>query len=378
MTRTRPSNIRWHDYVLERGDQLRGLWRDHFSDGEHNILFVLAKSFDPRTCVALTQLLDDGKVKRCDACVLQFDNPEELAVDELIRLSDENLSNIQSLISSVGTVKVTTLKAGIVEGQRITATSATTVFSNTTEIEPYTDLIVDVSGMPRSVFFPLLSKLLYLLDKDANPQGRTPNLFVVVSEDVEIDAAISHEGVDEFADFLPYFHGGFDREAISEKPRVWLPILGENRLPQLQRIEDRIKPSETCPVLPSPARNPRRGDNLVAQYRTFLFDNRRGIDTRNFIYASEDNPFEVYRQLCKAVYDWQDALEPLGGCNVAFSALSSKLMSLGALLAAYDLKTSGIEIAVAHVGCNNYRFEECESATEVFGLWLAGRCYEAG
>ena len=281
MTQLNPSNLRWHDYVLEHGEQLGQLWKDQFSDDGHRVLFVLAKSFDPRTCVALEQLLRTGDIKSCDARVLQLDNPDDVAIDELIQRSDANLKQVESLVFPVGAVETTLLKAGIVDGQRIAATEAKSVFRGITELDQYTDVIVDVSGMPRSVFFPLLSRLLYLVDSASASGRQTPNLFAVVSEDVGIDAAITHEGVDEFADFLPYFHGGFDREADSEKPRVWLPILGENRLPQLQRIEDRIKPSETCPVLPSPARNPRSGDDLVAQYRPFLFANRRGIGPRN-------------------------------------------------------------------------------------------------
>ncbi len=51
-------------------------------------------------------------------------------------------------------------------------------------------------------------------------------------------------------------------------------------------------------------------------------------------------------------------------------------MSLGALLAAYDLKTVEMGVGVAHVECNSYRLDQIETASEVFGLWLTGRCYE--
>ncbi len=73
---------------------------------------------------------------------------------------------------------------------------------------------------------------------------------------------------------------------------------------------------------------------------------------------------------------YQDALSPLGGCRVALSALSSQLMSLGALLAAYELKQSGQGIAVAHVDSQGYTLDNSKMDSEVFGLWLAGECYE--
>ena len=211
------------------------------------------------------------------------------------------------------------------------------------------------------------------------------NLFVVVSEDPNVDKAIKHEGVDPFAEFLPFFRGTSERGSGIDLPTVWLPILGENRIAQLEFIENEFKSKilEIWPILPSPSRDPRRGDNLFIEYQKYLLDNH-GIDPRSFIYASEDNPFEVYRQLYRATEECRNTLKPLGGgegagCHIVYSALSSKLMSLGTLLAAYDLKTretNKIGVGIAHVGCNNYRLEECVPDTEVFGLWLTGRCYD--
>ncbi len=51
-------------------------------------------------------------------------------------------------------------------------------------------------------------------------------------------------------------------------------------------------------------------------------------------------------------------------------------MSLGALLAAYELKQSGQGIAVAHVDSQGYTLDNSKMDSEVFGLWLAGECYE--
>jgi hypothetical protein len=51
-------------------------------------------------------------------------------------------------------------------------------------------------------------------------------------------------------------------------------------------------------------------------------------------------------------------------------------MSLGALLAAYELKQSGQKIAVAHVDSHGYSLRDPNMDSELFGLWLAGECYE--
>jgi len=140
-------------------------------------------------------------------------------------------------------------------------------------------------------------------------------------------------------------------------------------------------PDEIAPLLPSPSVNPRRSDDLLLEYRELLFDRFR-VEPSNFIFASERNPFEVYRQIRRAVLHYRDALERLGGCKAVLSALSTKLLSVGALLVAYELKRSKVDVGVAHVECQGYTMEAAtegdgaKTQSELFGLWLWGECYE--
>jgi hypothetical protein len=115
----------------------------------------------------------------------------------------------------------------------------------------------------------------------------------------------------------------------------------------------------------------------VVEYHDLLFDRLRG-EPRNFIYCSERNPFEAYRQITRAIRGYRNSLNPLGGSKFVLSALSSKLLSVGALLVAYDFKTMNIDIGIAHVECHGYYLNETVQETmpqcrgELFGLWLAG------
>jgi len=69
--------------------------------------------------------------------------------------------------------------------------------------------------------------------------------------------------------------------------------------------------------------------------------------------------------------------------NIVPKPLSSKLLSIGALLAAYDLKRKGFAIGIAHVGAQGYTMPEGDQITEskcqeeLCSLWLAGECYDA-
>ena len=73
---------------------------------------------------------------------------------------------------------------------------------------------------------------------------------------------------------------------------------------------------------------------------------------------------------------------PLGGCKVALSAMSSKLASIGVLLAAYELgrRNPRVIVGVAHVESQGYRVEQVTGprpAPTLFTMWLSGECYAA-
>ncbi|WP_148217981.1 hypothetical protein [Opitutus terrae] len=254
--------------------------------------------------------------------------------------------------------------------RRISAQNALRLFNDLSELGDYTDIILDVSAAPRGIYLPLAAKILHLVE----PEEGKPivNFHVMVAEDSSFDAHIHDEGVEERADFIYPFKGAMDREATAGLPRVWMPLLGENQRIQLERIYELIQPDEICPVLPSPARDPRRGDKLVQAYHGLLFDNWR-IEPRNFIYGSERNPFEVYRQLTRAIVAYRESFAPLDGAKFVLSAVSSKLLSIAALLVAYDFRANDIEIGIAHVDCHGYKVDpEAPVNSELSGLWLTG------
>jgi hypothetical protein len=126
--------------------------------------------------------------------------------------------------------------------------------------------------------------------------------------------------------------------------------------------------------------NPRRADGLVQSYRSLLFDELR-VDPGNFIYASEANPFEAYRQIRLAIMHYAEALKPLGGCRSVVTSVSSKLLSIAALLAVYELKAGKYDVGIAQVESDGYRivdesvFEASIPQTTPCALWLSGELY---
>ena len=362
---------RWEQYLLLRGQTVGEFWKEHLS-ASRDVLLVIGRGFDPRMCMGLEVLLAVGGQGKRDVVGLDFrEGPMSPSLDHK-GLVEDNWAKVTSAVGSRGEIAVRPVEFWSPEDRRISSQSARDLFNSKKAVAAYTDVVVDISSMPRSVYFPLIARMLYLLDHQLEPPEAVVNLHVLVAEDPGLDASIREEGIDEKAEFMASFSGGFDEEAI-QTPKVWLPMLGENRLTQFDRIHDRVKPDEICPVLPSPSRNPRRADDIVIDYRDRLFDQHR-LDGREFIYASEWNPFEVYRQLRRALKRYDEVFGLLGGCRVAISPLSSKLMSLGALLVAYELKEQGHGVGICHIESQGYTLAEEVPEAELFGLWLAGEC----
>jgi hypothetical protein len=329
-------------------------------------------------CHGLRLLLEcDGTGTR-DVCLIEFSEGAASPSRAYHVRVEENLKALHALMEKRGEILRREIKTRSAEGHRITSRSAGNLFNKIDEFADYTDIVVDISAMPRAVYIPLIAKILHILDRaKKKSDAGLPNFHVFVWEDPALDQDIRDEGIEDTAVYLHPYSGAMDREATAGQPKVWIPLLGEGQRLQLQRIHDLVVPDEICPVLPSPSRNPRRGDDLVMEYHDLLFDRLR-VEPRNFLYCSEQNPFEAYRQITRAIRAYRESLSSLGGSKFVISALSSKLLSVGALLVAYDFKSANVDIGLAHVECHGYHMEDATQAQasvdqgEPVGLWLSG------
>jgi len=367
-------SLRWNYYVLEHGPGLEAFWRQHLAEKDRCVLFIVVKGFDERMCRGLQMLLNQQRAGRCDVAIIEYDEGSNSPSHEYRDMVETNLRTLEALVGGRGELRRYPISVRSADGRRIASQSALQIFNSLADFTGYTDIVLDISSAPRGIYLPLSAKILHLLD--STPEGGPKqNFHLFVWEDSALDASFQDEGVEEAAEYIANFRGSMDREATAGQPNVWIPLLGENQTPQLERIHARVEPDEICPVLPSPSRDPRRGDNLVASYHHLLFD-RWQIDPRNFIYGSERNPFEVYRQITRTIKLYRDSFRPLGEAKFVLSALSSKLLSVGALLVAYDFKKCGFEVGIAHVDCQGYRVLPSSGAPsgELFGLWLSGEC----
>jgi len=369
------ANSRWDHYHLRRGNECPAFWKDYLSTSSHRLLFILGLGFDPRMCFGLRMLMDvaQGCVK--ESLLVEYDEGENSPSHRYTDLVTKNQDDLLDLMGRGGVIKKAQVPMWSADRRRRIGSRRASDAIQPSTIERFTDVIVDISSMPRGIYFPIIAKTLYLIDK-ASGGCHSVNLHVFVPEQISLDKKIQEEGIDDDASYMHGFTSDLVQESTASVPRIWIPVLGEGKLEQLKRLHDHVHPDEICPVLPSPSVNPRRADDLVAEYRELLFD-RLHVEPHNFIYASEWNPFEVYRQIYRTVERYNDALDALGKCKVVMSALSSKLLSVGVLLAAYETKRKDFMVGISHVETHGYKIQEpVESCDpELFSLWVAGECY---
>ena len=283
-------NLRWDPYFLRSGPGFISFWQDYLSGEARRILYVLGKGFDPRMCSGIEALLNTGGSGARDCLLIDFSDSADSVFASQTALVEENLNKLNRLLKDRGKLSSKAVRMWSGDGpgrHRIGSRSAAGVFPDFSELQPYTDIIIDISAIPRGIYLSLIGKTLFLLDgaKERQPEAYIPNLHIIVSEDAILDTKIRDDSIDDSASYIFGFGADLDMEATEEIPKVWMPILGEGQIGQLERIHTLVNPDEICPVLPSPSLNPRRGDELLLEYRELLFDQWR-VEPKNIIYAA--------------------------------------------------------------------------------------------
>ena len=332
---------------------------------------MLGVGFDPRCLIALKGISGLGLGNRLGYIAFRLIarpalGESRVVMENLSNANSEELLNIRGCQQEV----IYDLETHDNEGHNVAGRRTLSSIGSATEIlKQYTDILVDISGMPRGVFFPLIAYLLRLADT-----GVLNNVHVSVVEDPLLDSNISGREYGQ-ADYLHTFRD------LGERKLVWLPLVGSNETARLEKIHNKIKGScvEICPILPFPARSLRRADDIVVRHSELLFEGFL-VSPDNLLLCDERNPFDVYRKILEVEEYYRQRLSvavAIGNVATVVSPLSSKTLSLGMLLAAIERS-----LPVCHVEAGSYQVDvdhqgklagdTNRSPTEI---WLAGEPY---
>lgn len=385
----------WDRYVFRRGNGIYELWDKLFEKRPIRLLYIAGRGFDVRAQTVMQEFVNSLQGRKVESAKLLLVGLTDYELEpELAQLTENNATELRQIFSSVGDVQEIPFGSSANGEDDISASTALVmgVREVLQLITDQTDIVLDVSSLPRVVYLALLTSLLARLvpNKDGADPSSSPlsangvNFQVLVAEDARLDGSIRAEDPSNELVLIPGFSGAMHAESVRDWPLVLFPILGENRVSQLQKVmalAEIPESAEICPVLPHPSPRLRKADDLLIEYATPLFRSRK-TPTTNILYVNELNPFETYRQLLKAMNRYKESMKILGGCRLVVAPLGSKLVTLGAGLACFEMRPADLNakygVAIPHAEPKRYTapIVDIEAAKPVItALLLTGEAY---
>ena len=353
---------RWNRCVLHRGGETRAFIREWFSEESRRTFLLAGAGFDPRATLISEELAQIAG-GRISALYLRERRPNP--TEELVRRAEGNIRTLLGFFpaSSVKDIEIFAAADLAVVGGRNAAD-----FISGLSWSGISDLVIDCSALSRAIIFPVVRTLL-------NMDGTPPNIHLLLNDQPALDEAILTECA-ERASAMHGFKGNLGLESTRQSAVLWLPQLVPEQHAALAKIYAFMdpKPHDVCPILPFPSSNLRKPEQLIDEYQTEL-TNAWDVDPRDVVFADESNPVDLYRTILRIDDERRRVFEQIGGSLMVLSPIGSKLLSLGALMAAIDR-----DFPVVYVEALNYKLKTDtvtmhDASRSLVHLWLRGDAY---
>lgn len=353
----------WENCITHFDNSVAEFVQSYFAEPNRRCLLVAAAGFDPRSRRVPT-LLAATLGDRLNAIFIREERgqPDQ----DLLARADANEAALREIVpdARVESIEVFGDDGAAVGGPRIAA------LLNAIPIDPeVTDVILDLSALSIGIGFPA-AKILLADCEDA--KDRAFHLLIVSNP--ELDDRIVSEPADT-AMSVKGFSGLGHLDGALETAQIWLPQLAEGRKQALTTIGTAVSECyKICPVLPFPARDPRRADALIGEFENELV-NEWAVDPRDLVYVSEWNPLDSYRSisLLKSRYDKtvEGTFEP----HMILSPVGSKVMAAGALMAAIEHDLTVQYIETVRYELSGEQDQEMADEDQMVHVLLSGPAY---
>jgi hypothetical protein len=355
----------WGRCISHGGSDIAAFVSDHFGEPHRKVLLVAGAGFDPRA-QAVARVLTSA-VKRPLSGV--FIREERAGAEPVLKQkADHNTAELLALApdAKVLSVDIFATDGAVVGGRRIVdSLNAVTI------AQDCTDIVVDFSALSLGIAYPATKFFIDAVQALAGQGPQFPNLHVMVADSPSVDASITSVSSDKI-EAIHGFKGEFSLEARARAAKLWLPQLRKDKRLVLGRIHRFVDPADVCPVLPFPSRDPRVGDRLIDHFRE-EFESSWAIDAHDIVFADERDPLDLYR----AILDIHDARErvfrDIGGSLTVLTPMGSKVLSVGALMAA-------VERGFPVIYCEALSYSlsgapQPPDTSELIHVWLLGEAY---
>ncbi len=353
----------WGNCVTHFNGEARSFIGEYFAQPDRVALIFAGAGFDPRARTFPVALSEAMGVRLYGVFVREDrgdTNPSLLAA------ADENEAALraQVLRSEVWSIGIfDPVDKAAVGGNRIGE-----MLSSYAYPEGLTDIVLDMSALSNSISFPA-GRIFVDLAK------RMPglNVHLMIASNPELDAQIVGEPTERAQAIRGFGQVTGDTDLLPAT--IWLPHLAPRRHSTLQKIRASLGDlHKVCPVLPFPASDPRRADELLAEYRELVTEDWE-VDGRDLIYVSESNPLDSFRSIATLRERHFKSVQGYYEPELVLSPIGSKVMAAGAMMAAIRYK-----IAVQFVEAIRYDLGGESGAAnprplDLVHVWLDGPIY---
>jgi hypothetical protein len=354
------SAVRWQPCVSHRPGEIEEFVSGYFGNINSKILLIAGAGFDPRA-TSVAQLLR-AHCNLLDGVLIKEERPNP--DPELVKRAQANLDLLTPCVHHPRVLKVDVFASdGAVVGGRSVLKELEGI-----DLKPYSDIVIDSSALSIGISFPLVKYIL------RHSESTKQNVHLFACDWPILDHVIQPQLADR-ASNVHGFRKVTELYSAVSVARLWLPQLAPSGGQALQRIFDEVSPSDTCPILPFPSADPKLSDRLMAEYLPEL-ESTWSVDTGNIIFADENDPLGLYRTVLRIDDERTLAFQALGGSLLILSPLGSKMLAIGALMAALDR-----DLPVYYVEARGYEVDWKAAATvdlrasSVRHVWLAGDVY---
>lgn len=351
----------WDNCVAHFDDRVETFVSEYFSDPARKCFFVAAAGFDPRSH-HIARMLSATLGDRVTSLFVREERGTPAAA--LVAAADENEAELCKIMphSTVVPIAMFGDDEAPVGGARIAS-----VLAGYDVADGVTDVILDMSALSIGIGFPAARILLEGCEK-----AGSRSFHLMIASDPDLDDLISSEPGDRPM-AIRGFSGTAHLSGTLPVAKMWVPQLAKGRGSALDVISSSVGDCyKICPMVPFPAKDPRRADTLLAEHQSRLVDEWL-VDSRDLVYVSERNPLDTYRTLSTLTRRFNETVKDVFDAQIFLSPIGSKVMAAGALMAAIEH-----ELTVQYLETVRYEFSSTHGPAQkpqVVHLLLSGPAY---
>lgn len=352
--------VRWDPCISHTGNEAENFIGTYFAEPSRKVVMIAGAGFDPRATMVAEQLAKAAG-ENLRAVLFRENRPNPDVT--LVTRAEGNIATLQRIVPAQELKQIDIFGTdGAVTGGRNAINAL-----QRSALGEATDIVVDASALSVGTCYPIVGYLIQSIER----QGLTSNLHLLVAHDATLDGLI-HSTPSDTPSFVHGFKGGSTLDDATGAAKLWLPQLATGRHAVLGRLHTFVQPNDTCPILPFPASEPRLADRLAEEFLT-EFESWE-VDSRDLVFAAEEDPLDLYRTILRLDDLRRPVFAESGGSMLILSPLGSKVMALGALMAALER-----ELPVAYLESISHELADGVpgpgAKANLIHIWLEGDVY---